>query len=53
MRHTMTNFLTGLGEAWSLAKPYFGSQERWAAFVLLGAVIGLNLLLVGLNVVLT
>ena len=53
MRHTMTNFLTGLGEAWSLAKPYFGSQERWAAFVLLGTVIGLNLLLVGLNVVLT
>jgi putative ATP-binding cassette transporter len=53
MRRSMTNFITGFAEAWSLAKPYFGSEERWRAYSLLGAVIGLNLLLVALNVVLT
>ncbi|HTQ70841.1 MAG TPA: ABC transporter ATP-binding protein/permease [Acidocella sp.] len=49
----MTNFFTGFAEAWSLAKPYFRSEEKWAGWGLLAAVIGLNLLLVGLNVVLT
>ncbi len=53
MRQAMTNFFTGFGEGWSLAKPYFKSEEKWVAWGLLGTVIGLNLLLVGLNVVLT
>ncbi|MGE4482377.1 ABC transporter ATP-binding protein/permease [Acidocella sp.] len=53
MRRTMTNFFTGFAEGWSLAKPYFKSDEKWAAWGLLGSVIALNLLLVGLNVVLT
>ncbi len=53
MRHVMTNFFTGFAEGWSLAKPYFRSEEKWVAWGLLAAVIGLNLLLVGLNVVLT
>ncbi len=53
MRERLTNFLTGLGEAWSLAKPYFTSEERWAARGLLVAIVTLNLMLVGLNVVLT
>lgn len=49
----MTNFFTGFAEGWSLAKPYFKSDEKWSAWGLLSIVIGLNLLLVGLNVVLT
>jgi putative ATP-binding cassette transporter len=49
----MTNFFTGFAEGWSLTKPYFKSEEKWAAWGLLGTVILLNLLLVGLNVVLT
>jgi putative ATP-binding cassette transporter len=50
MRRSMTDFVTGLREGWSLAKPYFSSEERWAAIGLLAAVIFLNLLLTGLNV---
>ncbi|MBB5371866.1 ABC transporter ATP-binding protein/permease [Acidocella aromatica] len=53
MRERLTNFLTGLAEAWSLAKPYFTSEERWVARGLLAAIVTLNLMLVGLNVVLT
>lgn len=53
MRRTITNFFVGFKEGFSLAKPYFRSEEKWVAWGLLGAVIALNLLLVGLNVVLT
>ncbi len=53
MGERMTNFITGVVEAWSLAKPYFRSEERWGAFLLLGSVIALNLLLVAINVVFT
>ncbi len=53
MGERLTNFITGFAEAWSLAKPYFSSEERWVAFFLLGAIIALNLIMVGLNVVLT
>jgi len=53
MGEQMTNFITGVVEAWSLAKPYFRSEERWGAFLLLGSVIALNLLLVAINVVFT
>jgi putative ATP-binding cassette transporter len=53
MRRSISNFATGLRDAWSLAKPYFLSEERWPAIGLLAAIIALNLLLVGLNLTLT
>jgi vitamin B12/bleomycin/antimicrobial peptide transport system ATP-binding/permease protein len=37
-------------DAWSLAKPYWTSEQRWLALGLLGAVIGLNLFQVFLSV---
>jgi putative ATP-binding cassette transporter len=48
----MTSFFIGLREAWGLAKPYFWSEERWAARGLLAAIIALNLLMVGMNLIL-
>jgi putative ATP-binding cassette transporter len=39
-----------LREAWRLAKPYFVSEDKKAAWGLLAAVVGLNLLLVFINV---
>ncbi len=53
MRHSMTSFWIGLREAWTLAKPYFWSEEKWSARGLLAAIIVLNLLTVFFNVVLT
>ncbi|HEY1855950.1 ABC transporter ATP-binding protein/permease [Acidocella sp.] len=53
MRRSMTNFFTGLREGWALARPYFSSEERFFAIGLLAAIIALNLLMVGFNVVLT
>ena len=38
------------GDVWVLTKGYWGSEERWSARVLLTVVIGLNLSLVGINV---
>jgi putative ATP-binding cassette transporter len=52
MRRSMTSFLIGLREAWGLARPYFWSEERWAARGLLAAIIVLNLLMVGMNLIL-
>lgn len=49
----MTNFFIGFKEGWSLAKPYFKSEQKRIAWLLLGTVIALNLVQVGLNVVLT
>ncbi|MDE1905475.1 MAG: ABC transporter ATP-binding protein/permease [Rhodospirillales bacterium] len=49
----MTNLFTGFTEGWSLAKPYFKSEQKRVAWGLLGTVIALNLIQVGLNVVLT
>jgi putative ATP-binding cassette transporter len=40
-----------LRDAWQLAKPYFSSEEKWSARVLLGAIIVMNLALVGLDVI--
>ncbi len=37
-------------EAWRLARPYFSSEEKWFARILLGVIIAANLLLVGINV---
>ncbi len=45
--------LTGrstLGKAWALSKPFWSSEERWVARGLLGAVIGLALFMVFLDV---
>jgi putative ATP-binding cassette transporter len=53
MAERMTNFYTGVREAWSLAKPYFSSDQKWLAWGLLGLYLALNLLIVGLNVVIT
>jgi len=39
-------------DAWTLARPYFASEERWSAWTLLLSTIALNLLLVGMGVVL-
>jgi len=41
-----------LGDAWRLALPYFRSEEKWTARLLLVSIITLNLLLVGMTVVL-
>ncbi|HUC16853.1 MAG TPA: ABC transporter ATP-binding protein/permease [Acetobacteraceae bacterium] len=41
-----------LKDAWRLARPYFQSEERWTARLLLFSIIVLNLMLVGMNVVL-
>jgi len=42
-----------LREAWALARPYWSSEERWAARGLLALVVALNLSLVGMTVLLT
>lgn len=47
--HAIRAFLTDI---WRLSRPYFRSEEKWSAWVLLLAVIGLNLSMVGMNVVL-
>lgn len=52
MRRSMTNFFTGLREVWTLSKPYFSSEERWFAWSMLVAIIALNLLMVGMNLIL-
>lgn len=53
MAERMTNFYTGVREAWSLAKPYFSSEEKWQAWGLLSLFFGLNVLIVFTNVVIT
>jgi len=40
-------------DAWRLARPYFASEEKYRAWLLLATVIGLTLGLVGLDVVLS
>ena len=39
-----------LRDAWRLASPYFRSEQRWSARLLLGAIIAMNFVLVGINV---
>ena len=46
------NLRTILRDAWRLTAPYFNSEERWSARLLLLVVVALNLSLVGFNVVL-
>jgi vitamin B12/bleomycin/antimicrobial peptide transport system ATP-binding/permease protein len=49
--------MRGLGsfihDAWRLARPYYGSEERWTARGMLLAIIVLNLSMVGMSVVLS
>jgi putative ATP-binding cassette transporter len=42
-----------LRDAWALARPYWSSEERGRGLLLLGAVVALNLSLVGMTVLLT
>jgi putative ATP-binding cassette transporter len=44
---------TFITEAWALIAPFWRSEERWRARLLLGVVIALNLSLVGMTVLLT
>ncbi len=46
----MSNTRTFLRDLWALARPYWYSEERWAARGLLAAVVGLNLGIVYINV---
>ena len=41
-----------MSDAWRLARPYFWSEEKWAARGLLASIVALNLMLVGASVVL-
>ncbi len=46
----MRGLATPIRDAWRLSRPYFASEEKWFARVLLGIIIAANLLLVGINV---
>ena len=46
----MTNLPQFLRDMWSLAKPYWSSEDRWAAWGLLGIVVAMNLGLVFIDV---
>src|SRR5262249_61560894 len=48
--HRMTDIRQFLRDTWRLAKPYWSSEDRWAARTLLGVVVAMNLSLVGINV---
>ncbi len=48
----MNAITTFLSDVWRLARPYFRSEEKWSAWILLIAIIALNLSMVGMNVVL-
>ena len=45
--------ITFIAEAWALIAPFWRSEERWRARLLLAVVIALNLSLVGMTVLLT
>ncbi|HMB35620.1 MAG TPA: ABC transporter ATP-binding protein/permease [Methylomirabilota bacterium] len=46
----MTDIRQFLRDTWRLARPYWSSEDRWAARSLLGVVVAMNLGLVGINV---
>jgi vitamin B12/bleomycin/antimicrobial peptide transport system ATP-binding/permease protein len=48
----MTNLRQFLRDTWRLAKPYWSSEDRWAARSLLAVVVAMNLGLVYINVLL-
>jgi putative ATP-binding cassette transporter len=49
----MPSLLTLPRDTWKLAKPYFTSDQKWTAWILLTAIVVMNLALVGMNVVLS
>jgi putative ATP-binding cassette transporter len=46
----LTGFLTTLATIWRLAIPYFRSEDRWPGRLLLGAVVSIELAVVGVTV---
>jgi putative ATP-binding cassette transporter len=46
------NFVSSLGIIWRLAVPYFRSEDRWPARLLLAAVVAIELALVAIQVIL-
>ena len=48
----MTNMRALLRDAWTIARPYWFSEDKWAGRGLLVAVIALNLGIVAINVML-
>jgi putative ATP-binding cassette transporter len=48
----VTRFASTIGAIWRLSVPYFYSDDRWPGRILLGAVVAIELALVGLNVIL-
>ena len=48
----MTGFLTTLATIWRIALPYFRSEDAWAGRLLLAALIVIELMIVGINVLL-
>src|SRR5690349_15596587 len=41
-----------LRAVWRLSRPYFKSEEKWSAWLLLVSIIALNLAMVGMSVIL-
>lgn len=50
---TFKSFGKGLGEFWSLTAPYFKSEEKKSAYILLAAVVVLTIFVVEINVAFT
>ncbi|MBV9778167.1 MAG: ABC transporter ATP-binding protein/permease, partial [Acetobacteraceae bacterium] len=48
----MNDIPTFLSDVWRLSRPYFRSEEKWSAWLLLISIIALNLSMVGMSVVL-
>ena len=48
----MKRLLSTLATIWRLSIPYFRSEDRWPGRILLGAVIGIELSVVAINVIL-
>jgi putative ATP-binding cassette transporter len=48
----LTGFLTTLATIWRIALPYFRSEDAWAGRLLLAALIVIELMIVGINVLL-
>lgn len=49
---TVRGMFTTLAVIWRLASPYFRSEDKWPGRILLGAVIAIELSIVGINVLL-
>jgi putative ATP-binding cassette transporter len=48
----VSGLLSALATIWRIAIPYFRSEDRWAGRMLLGAVVAIELTIVGINVLL-